>query len=593
MGIEIKTVPPQAAAAKTFRSRERLKQRGCVSPFGRTNHHSYALAFPRWFALTSLLGALGAVAQPTQTVTLAWNPSSDPAVTGYFRYYGGASGAYTNKADVGAATNASVSGLFQGDTYYFTVTAYDASGLESLPSPEISYTVPPATNSAVAPTITGQPTNQTVVAGANAAFLLSAAGTAPLSYQWQFNGAALPNGTNSALTLNNIQPGQAGAYQAIVSNSAGSVTSAVAQLTVLVPPSIVSQPASQTVSVGGTATFQVAANGSTPLNYQWLFNGTALTRATSTSLTLNNVQSSQAGGYSALVSNSAGSVTTAVAQLTVVAQSPPLVTITNPIDGASFNDPATIELDAAVTPNGNSISKIQFYQNSTLLGEAANAPYSLIWSNASAGDYTLTAVAIYSGTNVVSAPIQVHVTGVPPPWQSVDIGTPTAEGAASVSNGVYVVSGAGNLSGSADNFHFLYQTLTGDGSITAQISALSNSVPNGRFGVMIRESLTSGSRYAFMGISTNGKFRFQRRRSTGGSSSATASSLSTLPNTWVRLTRSASTFSGYDSTDGTNWTLVYSGGITMATNPYIGFAVASGNSNVLTTVTFNGLSVVP
>jgi hypothetical protein len=198
-----------------------------------------------------------------------------------------------------------------------------------------------------------------------------------------------------------------------------------------------------------------------------------------------------------------------------------------------------------------------------------------------------------SAGSAISAVAQLNVTGVPPPWQSADIGTPATAGGASVSNSTYLVSGAGNLSGSADNFHFLYQPLTGDGSITAQISNVTNSTPNGRLGVMIRESLTSSSRYAFMGISSNCKFRYQRRRATGGSRGTTTSSLSTLPNTWVRLIRSGGSFGGYQSTDGINWTLVYSGGITMAANPYIGFAVASGVSNVLSTAVFNSATVVP
>ena len=508
MGIQIKSVLQQAIALNSFGNPQRPKRRNRFI-LRAPNRGTGTGVLSRWVVLASLLGTLGAPAQSSQTITLAWNPSSDSAVAGYFRYYGSASGTYTNRADVGDVTNASVSGLFQGNTYYFAVTAYDDSGLESVPSSEVSYTVPPATNSVVAPTITGQPASQTVPAGATASFQLTATGSAPLSYQWRFNGASIANATGSALTLNNVQPSQAGGYSAVVANSAGSVTSAVAQLTVQVPTN------------------------------------------------------------------------------------PPAVTITNPADGSSFTAPANIELDAVISPNGNTITKLQFYQGSTLLGEAPSAPYSMIWSNASAGDYTLTAVALYSATNASSTPIRIHVTGVPLPWQSADIGSPGLAGTASVSNGTYFVSGAGNLSGSSDNFHFLYQPLTGDGSITAQISTVTNTTTSGRFGVMIRESLTTGSRYAFMGISTNGKFRYQRRRSTSGSSSATSSSLSTFPNSWVRLSRSGGTFSAYQSTDGTNWSLVYSGSIDMAANPYVGLAVASGKTTVLSSAAFNAVTVVP
>ena len=78
----------------------------------------------------------------TGSVTLAWNASTDPSVAGYNVYYGGASGAYTNEISVGNATNATISGLVQGTTYYFAATTYAASGMESPFSSEVSYLVP-------------------------------------------------------------------------------------------------------------------------------------------------------------------------------------------------------------------------------------------------------------------------------------------------------------------------------------------------------------------------------------------------------------------------------------------------------------------
>jgi hypothetical protein len=77
------------------------------------------------------------------SVTLAWDPSTDPTVTGYNIYYGGASGTYTNEICAGNATNATISGLVQGATYYFAATTYAASDMESPLSSEVSYLVPP------------------------------------------------------------------------------------------------------------------------------------------------------------------------------------------------------------------------------------------------------------------------------------------------------------------------------------------------------------------------------------------------------------------------------------------------------------------
>ena len=76
------------------------------------------------------------------SITLAWNQSLDPAVVGYNIYYGGASGDYTNKIVVSNATMTTIPGLIPGVTYYFAATDYNASGLESSLSGEMSYTVP-------------------------------------------------------------------------------------------------------------------------------------------------------------------------------------------------------------------------------------------------------------------------------------------------------------------------------------------------------------------------------------------------------------------------------------------------------------------
>ena len=82
-------------------------------------------------------------------------------------------------------------------------------------------------------------------------------------------------------------------------------------------PAITLQPQSQTVTPGENSTFTVAANGAPPLGYQWLFDGATIPGATTNSYKINDAQPADAGGYSVIVSNSAGSVTSAVAVLTV------------------------------------------------------------------------------------------------------------------------------------------------------------------------------------------------------------------------------------------------------------------------------------
>jgi hypothetical protein len=96
-----------------------------------------------FFALLhSPVPALSATVPPRQSVTLAWNQSTDPTVVGYTIYFGGASGKYTNTLPAGNATNATISGLIPGTTYYFAATTYNSSGVQSPFSNEASYSVP-------------------------------------------------------------------------------------------------------------------------------------------------------------------------------------------------------------------------------------------------------------------------------------------------------------------------------------------------------------------------------------------------------------------------------------------------------------------
>jgi len=184
-------------------------------------------------------------------------------------------------------------------------------------------------------------------------------------------------------------------------------------------------------------------------------------------------------------------------------------------------------------------------------------------------------------------------TALPAPWQTVDIGNVGLPGSAYPSGSLWSVTGAGTLSGTADAFRFLYQPMSADGEIRAQLSAVPNTSTNARVGVIIRETLTPGSEYAFMGISPGGTFRSQSRSSTSGSTVSTVSSGCAPPNVWARLVRAGNSLYSYQSTTGTNWTLVTSNSITMATNIYFGLAVASGSTNSLNTSTFTNLTVVP
>jgi hypothetical protein len=176
-------------------------------------------------------------------------------------------------------------------------------------------------------TITAAPQSQSVSAGGTAVFAVVASGTEPLAHQWYFNGAAVAGETNAVLTLAGVQPANAGDYQVVIQNAAGSVTSPAASLSVRLPPLITSQPRSINVVIGGGALLWVEASSGEPLSYQWQLNDASIDGATNASLTLTNFQVTMAGDYRVVVSNAVASV---VSDSAAVAVSVPVAILSQP-----------------------------------------------------------------------------------------------------------------------------------------------------------------------------------------------------------------------------------------------------------------------
>ncbi|MCX8520925.1 MAG: immunoglobulin domain-containing protein, partial [Rhodoferax sp.] len=150
----------------------------------------------------------------------------------------------------------------------------------------------PTVPGSTAPAISIQPTDQAVTAGQSATFSITASGTGPLTYQWQKNGTDISGATDSTYSIPTTSLGDTGAvFTVVVSNSAGTVTSNPATLTVSenavagVAPTVNVQPTDQAVTAGQSATFSVTASGTGPLTYQWLKNGMGISGATSSTYT--------------------------------------------------------------------------------------------------------------------------------------------------------------------------------------------------------------------------------------------------------------------------------------------------------------------
>ncbi|MFO1449386.1 MAG: immunoglobulin domain-containing protein [Opitutaceae bacterium] len=171
-----------------------------------------------------------------------------------------------------------------------------------------------------APVILTQPATQSVRVGDRVELSVVAAGTAPLSYQWRQGGSVIAGATGSTFVIPSVQLTDGGAYAVTVSNSLGSIVSQYATLTVLPPqvaPVIVAQPVSRTARVGDAVSFEVVAVGTNPLSYTWKRSGVTVSGAAGATLNLPSVQMNDGGDYAVTVSNSLGSVTSAVATLVV------------------------------------------------------------------------------------------------------------------------------------------------------------------------------------------------------------------------------------------------------------------------------------
>jgi hypothetical protein len=230
------------------------------------------------------------------------------------------------------------------------------------------------TSGSVAPAITTQPAGETIIAGKTASFAVAATGTAPLMFQWSKNGAPISGATSSSYTTpvesatdNNAK------FTVAVSNSAGNATSSAAVLTVTnasVAPTITTQPASQTVIAGKSASFTVAASGTGPLTYQWSKNGGPISGANATTYTTTaETTTDNNAKFTVAVSNSTGNATSNAATLTVSASTLILNSSASSLNFGSVTLPNSGTQTVTLTNAGNSAVTIS---NVTVSGAGFN-----------------------------------------------------------------------------------------------------------------------------------------------------------------------------------------------------------------------------
>ena len=180
---------------------------------------------------------------------------------------------------------------------------------------------------------------------------------------------------------------------------------------------------------------------------------------------------------------------------------------------------------------------------------------------------------------------------LPSVWTDGDIGTVGLSGSASYANGTFNVAGAGQgtFFSTSDGFHFVYQPLSGDGTIVARVVSLQGSSA-AQAGIMVRETLDTAANHVYL-FDYSSAMWMTERTSTGASSSYQSLGSATLPY-WIKLVRSGNVFTMYGSADGLNWVqLGTSQTVSMAQNVYVGLAVSSRSTSSLATAAFDNVSV--
>jgi regulation of enolase protein 1 (concanavalin A-like superfamily) len=212
----------------------------------------------------------------------------------------------------------------------------------------------------------------------------------------------------------------------------------------------------------------------------------------------------------------------------------------------------------------------------------------------SAGSYTLRLTASDSALSG-SADLPLLVGGpLPSPWSDQDIGAVGTQGRGSFLTGTFIERGSGaDIGGSADAFHYIYQPLNGNGTIIAHVATQYNSDPSAKAGVMIRETLTAGSKYAAVVITPSTGISFQRRTATNGTTgNTTATGTQLVAPYWLKLARTGNGLASYYSSDGLTWTSGGSATVTMGSSVFIGLAVTS-HSVFNSTATIDQVNLPP
>jgi outer membrane protein assembly factor BamB len=217
------------------------------------------------------------------------------------------------------------------------------------------------------------------------------------------------------------------------------------------------------------------------------------------------------------------------------------------------------------------------------------------------GGFAISSHAQGVGSSVTLDTVAVTAGEVPPPglacpisWSCADIGGATPIGGQTLSGGSWSVQGGGgDIWGTVDSFHYVWQTLAGGGSARAQVASQTPTDPWAKAGVMIRASTDPGSAYYAAYVTPSSGLVVQTRTAQGASATQVAQ-LAGVPPVYLEVTWSGSTFTASTSSDGTTWTAVPGSVMSIPAisgSALAGLAVTAHNTTTLSTAQFSSVTI--
>ncbi len=229
----------------------------------------------------------------------------------------------------------------------------------------------------------------------------------------------------------------------------------------------------------------------------------------------------------------------------------------------------------------------------TSVGVFSSTQTSVTWTAAATTPAATTPAATVTPTSIAATVTPTSIAATcPAGWSCADIGSPALVGSQSLSNGIWTVAGSGrDIGGTADQFHFVWQPLTGAGGIRAQALSQTNTNSRARAGVMLRASTDpSAPFYAVVVTPQRGLFVL-KRATQGGGVSTVVNPAGTVP-VYLQVARAGDVFTAYTSSDGMTWTPIAGSSVTLNLTGTLlaGMAVTAHDVTKVSTATFGTVS---